>query len=94
MSIEPLRHEVRNLLIQADDRLRTAVKTLATGSDEQRVHAAGQLAFLRHRRDDLEARLKELNQCPEDMARTLGEWIKEDWMILMHRLESWIGNEL
>ncbi len=90
MSMEPLRHEVRDLLIQADDKVHTAVKALTTGSDEQRVRAAGQLVFLRRQRDELEARMRELDRCPDGVAQTIGQWIKEDWMILMQRLETWM----
>jgi hypothetical protein len=90
MSLEALRREVRSLLAEADDKVRTAVKALTTGSEERRVAAAGQLVYLRRRRDELEERMTALDHCPDDTAHTLGEWIKEDWMILMQRLESWI----
>jgi hypothetical protein len=93
MSIDSLKHEVRDLLIQADDKVRTAVKTMATGSDEQRVRATGQLVFLRRRRQELEERLNDLERCQDNAAHAVGEWIIEDWMILMHRLETWIEAE-
>ena len=90
MSIEPLKHEVRDLLAQANDKIQQAEQKLAGGTGDQRVHAAGQLVFLKRQKDELETRLRELDHSPDEVSRTVIQWIKEDWMILMQRLESWI----
>lgn len=91
MSTEGIKSEVRELLTQVNEKILQADRKLAGGTGEQRVHAAGELVFLKRQRDELEARTRALDEAPEGGAgRTVVEWIKEDWMILMQRLESWI----
>jgi hypothetical protein len=90
MSIEGIKGEVRGLLAQVNDKIQQAERRLAAGTGEQRVHAAGELVFLKRQKDELETRTRELDHSPDGASRTVIEWIKEDWMILMQRLENWI----
>ncbi len=85
MSNESIRDEVQRLLAQADEKVRHAEGLYAQGSDAQKVQAAGQLVFLKKRKAELEARMAELDQGPR-----VGQWLKEDWMVLMHRLDAFL----
>ncbi|MDR3511546.1 MAG: hypothetical protein P4L73_07930 [Caulobacteraceae bacterium] len=90
MSIETLKFEVSRLLAEVKDQIREAEKARAGGAGADRVHAAGDLVILRRQRAELEARVAELDHCREGPVDTFVQWVREDWMILMHRLESWI----
>jgi hypothetical protein len=90
MSIEPIIVEVRRLLAQTNDSLQQAETALAQGTGEERVHAAGELVLLRRQQAELRARMGELRQAHDSVRSTMLQWIKEDWMILMLRMESWI----
>jgi hypothetical protein len=92
MSIKPIKAEVHALLVQANDKVHQAQHLLATGSDEARVRAAGELVYLNARKTELEARMLELDKAHDGVAPTVIQWVREDWMILMQRLESWIGS--
>jgi hypothetical protein len=87
MSIEPIKAELTGLLAQADSKIKDAEASLAQGSGPERVHAAGQLVFLKHQREELEGRARDLSTVPDGGAATLFQWIKEDWLILMQRLQ-------
>ena len=86
MSTQPIKTEVDQLLAQANDKVRRAEQRLAGGSDEQKVKAAGELVALKQQQAALEARAAELAITPEH--HTLVQWFKEDWMILMQRLDA------
>jgi hypothetical protein len=88
MSVEAIRTEVERLLAQADERVRRAEALRLEGADEEKVEAAGQLTWLVRRRDDLTTRLDELNHTPG--GSTVGQWFKEDWMLLIQRLDAFI----
>jgi hypothetical protein len=45
------------------------------------------LVFLRRQKAELEERTRELATVQDGAAATIAEWIKEDWMMLMQRLE-------
>jgi hypothetical protein len=90
MSIEPIKYEVRQLLARANHDIREAERTRASDGGFARVRAAGQLVFLQRQKQALEARLRELERSHDGAAPTLIQWVREDWMILMDRLESWI----
>ena len=34
--------------------------------------------------------MREVEACPDDLAHTFAQWIKEDLMILMQSLKPWI----
>ncbi len=85
MSNESIRLEVQRLLAQADEKVRHAEALYAQGSDAQKVQAAGQLVFVKKRKAELEARMAELDQGPG-----VGQWLKEDWMVLMQRLDGFL----
>jgi hypothetical protein len=88
MSVEAIRTEVERLLAQANERIRRAEALRLEGADEDKVEAAGQLTWLRRQRDDLSARLDELDHTPG--GSTVAQWFKEDWMLLIQRLDAFI----
>ena len=90
MSIEPIRHEVRNLLAHIKREIRDEEQVLADDRGEASVEAAGRLVWLRTRKGELEARLAQLERSGEGAAPTLFEWIREDLMIVLQGLETWI----
>jgi hypothetical protein len=90
MSVEPIKTEVRRLLAMADEKLKRARLLHDQGSDAQKVEAAGQLVFLERQKQALEARMTELDQADEKGPATTVQWFKEDWMLLMQRLDAFI----
>lgn len=89
MSIEPIRHEVRNLLAETNYDIEKAEQALREGVGQERVRAAGRLVALRNYKSELEARLDELDRSPGGPVNTMIQWIKEDWMTVAHQIESW-----
>ena len=90
MSVDPIKTEVRGLLAQADEKLRRAEQLQASGSNAQKVAAAGQLVFLQRQKRDLEARLTELERSHDGGGAATAQWFKEDWMLLMQRLDAFM----
>jgi hypothetical protein len=90
MSVEPITSEVQQLLAKADEALRRAQKAHARGTDAEKVAAAGQLVFLQRQKQDLEARMAELERSHGGGGATTAQWFKEDWMLLMQRLDAFM----
>ena len=90
MSVDPIKTEVQGLLAQADEKLRRAQTLHARGSDAQKVKAAGQLVFLQRQKQALEARMSELEHSGDGGGATTAQWFKEDWMLLMQRLDAFM----
>jgi hypothetical protein len=90
MSVEPIKTEVRGLLAKADEKLSRARQEHAKGSDAEKVEAAGQLIFLERQKQALEARMAELEHAGEGGGATTAQWLKEDWMLLMQRLDAFM----
>ena len=90
MSVEPIKTEVQQLLAQADEKVRRAEALHLAGSDREKVEAAGQLVTLRRQKAELETRLAELEHAPGGGGSTARQWLKEDWMLLMQRLDAFI----
>ena len=90
MSVEPIKSEVRQLLAQADEKLRRAQHLHSQGSESEKVTAAGQLVFLNRQKEELEARIAELEHSDNGGGATTSQWFKEDWMLLMQRLDTFI----
>jgi hypothetical protein len=89
MSIEPIKTEVRGLLAQVNYDIKHAEEALRGGAPQQRVRAAGRLVFLTRRKEELEVRQRELDQSPDGLGSTLIQWFREDWMLVLQRLEDW-----
>ncbi len=60
------------------------------GRTRKRSTAAGQLVFLQRQKQDLEARMAELERSDNGGGATTAQWFKEDWMLLMQRLDAFI----
>jgi hypothetical protein len=91
MSIEPIKAELRGLLTQTNYDIELAKRTLAYGKDRARARAASQLVALRRRKEELEARLYELDHSPDGAAVPVIQWFKDDWMVVIQRIEAWVG---
>jgi hypothetical protein len=76
-----------NFFTQANSKIKEAEALRANGTGQERVRAAGQLVFLKGRKDELEARTRELGAVQDGLGATVVQWIKEDWLILMQRLQ-------
>ena len=87
MSIEPIKAELIGMLAQANSKIKEAEAQRANGTGEERVHAAGELVFLKAQKADLEVRTRELGAVQDGLGATVVQWIKEDWLILMQRLQ-------
>jgi hypothetical protein len=90
MSLEPIRTEVRWLLALTNEEIREAEWTRAHDSGVARVRAAGELVHLRRHQAALRDRMHELDAWRDDAASTVVQWFRENWMILMYRMQSWI----
>ena len=91
MSIETIRAEAHELLAQARRKVGMAEKRLASGTDAQRVAAAGQLAVLNHRVAEWEGRVRALDHAPEEVASNLIQGLREEGFLLMQNIEDWIA---
>jgi hypothetical protein len=89
MSVETIKTEVQQLLAQADEKLRRAQRRYDQGSDAEKVTAAGQLVFLRRQKEALDGRMADLDRVKDGGGATT-QWFKEDWMLLMQRLDAFM----
>jgi hypothetical protein len=87
MSIEPIKAELLGMLAQANSKIKEAEALRANGTGRERVHAAGQLVFLKGQKKELDDRTRELDAVQDGLGATVVQWIKEDWLILMQRLQ-------
>ncbi len=87
MSIEPIKTELLGMLAQANSRIKEAEALRANGTGQERVHAAGQLIFLKRQKEELEGRTREIDAVQDGAGATVVQWIKEDWLILIQRLQ-------
>ena len=92
MSVEPIKTEVQQLLAQADEKVRRAEALHLDGTDREKVEAAGQLVTLRRQKAELESRLAEI-EGSNGGGSTAHQWLKEDWMLLMNRLDNFIDGK-
>ena len=90
MSMPVIRREVAMMLAQVNGRITEEEAKFASGTDSDKVAAAGELAFLRRQHEMLEHRLKEIEANP-NATETLFQWIKEECFGLSLRLDSWIA---
>ena len=91
MSMQVVRHEVEMMLAQANLKISDARAMLATGTDREKVDAAGELSFLEVQKQTLQDRMAEIDAHP-DASETLYEWVKEEVFNLNLRLDSWIAH--
>jgi hypothetical protein len=91
MSIEPIKTELRGLLTQTNYDIELAKRTLTYGKDRARARAASQLVALRRRKEELEARMREPDRFPDGAVFPIIQWFKEDWMLVIQRIETWVG---
>jgi hypothetical protein len=87
MPIQTLKDETRALFVDADKKIALAERFLADGSGGEKVRAAGELALLKRHRDELAARLRELEGASDGFLPTLMERLKEEGMLLRQALE-------
>jgi hypothetical protein len=88
MSIATVRSEVEDLLAQANEKLARAQQMHTSGTDAQKVAAAGRLVSLQRQKQALDARMAELDHA---QGGETSQWFKEDWMLLMQRLDAFMA---
>ena len=88
MTIDPIKMELIHVLADIKERIREFEAARSCGTDRQRIEAAGELQYLRHQRQVLEARLEELGRFSGGRLATLVEWLKEEWLSLSRSLED------
>ncbi len=91
MSMQVVRHEVEMMLAQAKLKILDAETALVSGTDREKVDAAGELSFLKRQRETLQERLAEI-ETRSDAPETLYQWVKEEVFNLNLRLESWLAH--
>jgi hypothetical protein len=93
MSFAAITQEIRSQLLRIDERLLEIEAQLAAGTPRDKVEAAGELAFLKQQKQDLEQRLARLQTLPEGTWSTIREWLREEATMLERRLEGWIAQQ-
>jgi hypothetical protein len=89
MALVEVRREVMHLLAMTHEAQRDARASLARGSDEARVMAAGELSFLSRQEAMLLDRLAEIDRRVLG-SHTLFAWARQAWFDLRLNLEHWI----
>lgn len=90
MSFSAIKQEIRPRLVRIHERLLEVEAELAAGTPRDKVEAAGELAFLKRQKEDLEQRLARLDGLPDGTWSMIREWLKEEATMLERRLEGWI----
>lgn len=88
MSIAAIKQEVARFVAQARDQVHQAEKALAGGTDEEKVAAAGRLAFYRSEQAAFEARLRELENCPDTLLENVVQGLRAEWLIQKELFEE------
>ncbi|MGI9170556.1 MAG: hypothetical protein ACR2FH_10360 [Caulobacteraceae bacterium] len=89
MSLAAIRFEVARFLAQAREHVHDAQRTLAVGDDAEKIKAAGQLEFYRAQQAAFEARLAELDRCPDNALENVIQGIRKEWLIQKEMFEEW-----
>ena len=88
MTVETLRFDVSRLLAEANVHVREAEAMLANGDGRERVTAAGQLVALKHQKEALEARLKDIDRAPHNTVAGLLQRLREEGLMLRENLAA------
>lgn len=89
MSLAAIKFEVARFLAQAKEHVHDAQRMLASGDDAQKIKAAGQLEFYKAQQAAFEARLRELDNCPDNPLENIIQGIKKEWLIQKEMFEEW-----
>jgi|GEM_PF-2081354 len=89
MSLAAIKFEVARFLAQAKEHVHEAERRLASGDEDEKIKAAGQLAFYRDQQAAFEARLRELDRCPDNLLENVIQGIKKEWLIQKEMFEEW-----
>ena len=92
MSLELIAHEVKDLLATTIDDVKQAKVRLRSGVPAERIEAAGEIRFLRRRELILRSRLKELRAAHDGWLRELGEWAREQGLLVRLGFEHWLAH--
>ena len=88
MTIQTIISETRALLIDADTRIARAEVEVVGGDNGAKVKAAGELNLLRRHREEMLARLAELEVTRDGAVATIVQRLKEEGMLLRQSLEN------
>jgi hypothetical protein len=88
MSIAAIKQEVARFVAQAKEQVHEAEKALASGADEEKVAAAGRLEFYKAEQAAFEARLAELENCPDNALENIIQGIRKEWLIQKELFEE------
>jgi hypothetical protein len=87
MTIQTIISETRALLADAEARIATAEVEVG-GDNGAKVRAAGELNLLRRHREEMLARLAELEATRDGAVATIVQRLKEEGMLLRQSLEN------
>jgi hypothetical protein len=91
VSLSDIRHGVVLSLALTNEAIRDAQRMLETGSDTEKVEAAGELDLLHRQKRMLKTRLKQVDRLASE-RQTLLAWARQEWFSLMFQFESWIAH--
>jgi hypothetical protein len=89
MSVAGIRFDLERMAAQAKDHLREAQSLLDHGTEVQKVKAASQIAFFRDEQAVFEARLRQLETCPETLLANFIEGVRKEWLIQSEMFAEW-----
>ena len=88
MTIRTIISETKSLLADADKRIAAAQLAETADDNEQKVRAAGDLNLLQRHRNEMLARLSELETTSDGAVATIVQRLKEEGMLLRQSLEN------
>ncbi len=89
MSVATIRFEIQRMAAQAQEHLHEAQELLAHGTEAEKVKAASQTAFFQAEQAVFEARLKQLETCPDSLMANLVEGFRKELLIQRELFEEW-----
>ncbi len=89
MSVAVIRFELWRMAAQAEEHVREASELLEHGTETQKIKAASQIAFFRTEKADFESRLRQLEDCPENLIANLIEGFRKEWLIQREMFAEW-----
>lgn len=89
MSLAAIKFEVARFLAQAREHVHDAERALASGDDDEKIRAAGQLEFYKAQQAAFEERLIQLDRCADNLVENVIQGIRKEWLIQKEMFEEW-----
>jgi hypothetical protein len=91
MALNSIRYNVRLMIAQTNEAIRDANTLHDTGTDFEKVVAAGELDFLHRQKAMQQSRLGQIERVIAAHGRRLS-WLRQTWFDLVLSFENWIAH--